>query len=419
MTPGVVAVVETQLSNFGLTPLRAAHDLGYQTMLLSNDPDRYRVVALADEVFDRHVDLIATADTNSTDAVVEALTPLHVQGRLRGVMTVTDYNLPLVADVAAYFGLPGLDPRAARTCRDKLLMRQALAAAGVAVPRFRNAVDLTDALDAAATFGYPCVVKPMTESASIGVSLCRDADQVRAAFETIASVPVNFRGQPRRPGALVEEYLVGYEVSVESIQDGGRRDVIGVTDKTLSPHPYFVETGDMFPSMLSDSVKAAVVDTATRALDAVGHDFGAAHVEIRVTADGPRVVEVNGRMGGAELPQMIYEATGIDQQRELVRLHCGERADLTRTRARAAVSRCFVASTPGVFRGLTGLDLARRIPADIHLDIEVRPGDTVGPAESNLDILGCLIAVADTVGDAVRSAEAAMNQVRIDLDELG
>jgi biotin carboxylase len=409
--PGVLAVVESQLSNFGLTPLRAAHELGFHTVLVSNDPDRYRVVSLAEEVYAKHLDEVVTTDTNSVDAVVAALAPFHAAGRLSGVMTVTDYNIPIVAEVAARFGLPGLSPEAARNCRDKLLMRDACRAAGVAVPDYHQATGEADALDAAGRFGYPCVVKPMTESASIGVTLCRTPDEVVAAYRDLTASPTDFRGQPRRPGVLVEEYLIGFEVSVESVLVDGERHILGVTDKALGPHPHFVEMGDTFPSMLSEPVRRGCADLARRALDAVGHDFGAAHVEVKVTAEGPRIVEVNGRMPGAEITQLIREATGLYLQREVVRLHAGQAADLTRTREGAAASRYLAAHRTGTLARVEGVDLARRVPGVAEVDLEVRPGDSVRPAESNLDLLGYVVAVGDTTGDAVRRAESALGQL--------
>ncbi|MFJ3305637.1 ATP-grasp domain-containing protein [Streptomyces sp. NPDC086549] len=408
---GVFAVVETQLSNFGLTPLRAAHELGFRTVLVSNEPDRYRVVSVAEEIFAKHVDDVIVTDTNSVDAVAAALQPFHAEGHLRGVMTVTDYNLPIVAEVATRFGLPGLSPQAALNCRDKLLMRRACHAAGVAVPGFHQATSEDSALAAADRFGYPCVVKPMTESASIGVTLCRTPAEVLAAYRDISSRPTDFRGQPRRPGALVEEYLIGYEVSVESVLVDGERRVLGVTDKALGPHPAFVEMGDTFPSMLSAPVRKQCADLACQALEAVGHDFGAAHVEVKVTADGPRIVEVNGRMAGAEITQLIREATGVYLQRECVRLHTGQPADLTFTRDRAAASRYLAARRSGTLAGIGGVDLARRVPGVIEVDLEVHPGDQVRPADSNLDLLGYVVAVGDTTGDAVRRAESALGQL--------
>ncbi len=417
--PGVLAVVESQLSNFGLTPLRAAHELGFHTVLVSSDPDRYRVVGIAEEVFAKHIDQIVRADTNSVEAVVEALQPFHTEGRLRGVMTVTDYNVPVVAEVASRFGLPGLSPQAARACRDKLLMRYACAEAGVAAPGFHQATSEQEALDAAGRFGYPCVVKPMTESASIGVTLCRTQDEVLAAYRDIGSSPTDFRGQPRRPGALVEEYLLGFEVSVESVLVDGERRVLGVTDKALGAHPYFVEMGDTFPSMLSAPVREQCTELACRALEAVGHDFGAAHVEVKVTAKGPHIVEVNGRMPGAEITQLIREATGIHLQREVVRLHTGQTADLTATRDQAAASRYLAARTSGVLTGIGGSDLALRVPGVVDVDLEAGPGDRVRPAENNLDLLGYVVAVGDTTGDAVRRAEAALGQLTPVIDPVG
>ncbi|MFD8982586.1 ATP-grasp domain-containing protein [Streptomyces sp. NPDC059564] len=408
---GVIAVVESQLSNFGLTPLRAAHELGFHTVLVSNDPDRYRAVGIAEEVFSRHIDEIVTTDTNSVDAVAAALLPFHEQGLLRGVMTVTDYNIPIVAEVAARLGLPGLSPQAARNCRDKLLMRQACERAGVPAPGFHQATSQEDALAAAERFGYPCVVKPMTESAGIGVTLCRTPDEVLAAYRDISSSPTDFRGQPRRPGALVEEYLLGFEVSVESVLVDGERRFLGVTDKALGSHPYFVEMGDTFPSMLSAPVRAQCTELARRALEVVGHDFGAAHVEVKVTDKGPSVVEVNGRMPGAEITQLIREATGIYLQREVVRLHTGRAADVTATLDRAAASRYLSARQAGTLTEIGGADLARRVPGVVDVDLEVRPGDPVRPAESNLDLLGYVVAVGDTTGDAVRRAEAALGQL--------
>ena len=407
---GVVAMVETQLSNFGLTPLRAAHELGYDAVLVGRDPERYHALATAPEVFATYVAEVIVADTNSVDAVVQALEKVP---QLCGVLTVTDYQLPLVAEVAARFGLPGLSPDAARQCRDKLLMRQACAAAGVPVPLFHHVTSEAGALRAAAEVGLPCVVKPMTESASIGVTLCRSPDEVRAAYHAISSVPTNFRGQPRRPGALLEEYLLGIEVSVESVLIDGRRDVLGVTDKALGPHPYFVETGDTFPSMLSPGLLDACVDAALGALTAVGHDFGAAHVEVKLTADGPRVVEVNGRMAGDEISALIREATGVYLQRELVRLHVGEPADLARSTDRAAASRYLVAPTAGILCGVEGVELARRMPGVLEVEIEAHPGEPVGPAANNLELLGHVVAVADTPGDAARLADAALGQLTV------
>ena len=140
-------------------------------------------------------------------------------------------------------------------------------------------------------------------------------DRVRELFHGIADVPEDARGQRRRPGVLVEEYLVGYEVSVETVTFEGRTEVLGVTDKNLGGAPYFAETGDTFPSALPSSVTGPPARTALDALAAIGFDFGAAHTEIKLTADGPRVIEINGRLGGgmADLLALVSDVNLFEQ----------------------------------------------------------------------------------------------------------
>ncbi len=186
---------------------------------------------------------------------------------------------------------------------------------------------------------------------------------------------------------------------------------LGVTDKALGPHPNFVELGDTFPSMLPAPVRSQCVEVASSALDAIGHDFGAAHVEIKVTAAGPKLVEINARMAGAEIPLLIREALCIYLQREVVRLHAGLPADLTPTAGRAAASRYLSARTTGVLDSWHGADLAAQIPGVIEVDLEVSPGEAVRPAESDLDLLGYVVASGDTTGEAVRRADAACGQL--------
>lgn len=409
-------VVESQLSNFGLTPLTAARAEGFHTVLVSNNPDRYRTVSTAQKVYAEDLDEIIVADTNSVDEVVKDLAPVSTDRGIAGIMTVTDYNLTVVAEVAHRLGQLGLSPAAADQCRDKYLMREACAAAGVPSPARRHVTTESAARAAAVELGYPCVVKPMTESASIGVAFCRNVEMVLDAFHRIAASATNFRGQQRRPGVLIEEYLLGSEVSVEVVLVNGHREVLGVTDKNLGPHPHFVETGETFPSMLSSQARAACTSVALAALEAVSHDFGAAHVEVKLTAEGPRLVEVNGRIAGGEIGRLIREATGIDLIQQVVRMHAGLPVDLNPTRNQAAASRCLLAATSARLRAVHGTELARRSPGVVDVDLEVGVGDLIAPPESNLDLLGHVVAVGDTTGDAVRRAETALGQLSLETD---
>ncbi|MFB7248883.1 ATP-grasp domain-containing protein [Streptomyces populi] len=403
----VIAIVETGRGEYGLQPLLKARASGLRPVLVTDDLSRYATSDAARGLIERTVHAIVPADTRDSASVTEALRPYAEQGVLGGVLAVIDYYVPVVAETARALGLPGLDPGAAHIARNKLRTREVCAGRGVPTPRFHRAVSREDAVAAARSIGFPCVVKPLTEAASIGVRLCRDADEVAAHHDELTASPFDMRGMAKPGGVLVEEYLTGYELSVEVLTTRKGPQVIGVTDKGLTAHPYFVETGETFPTQLPDPVRDLAARAALDALEATGHDFGAAHVEIKVTADGPRLVEINARMGGAQIGRIIEEATGLDLLREIIRLHVGQEPELTRARAGAAASRYLTAADSGVLRGFEGEDLVRRLPGVRAVDLYAAEGAEVRRARSNADVLGHLVVRADTPAEAARWAETA------------
>ncbi|MFJ7768058.1 ATP-grasp domain-containing protein [Streptomyces sp. NPDC097107] len=404
-------VVETQLSRFGLSPLVAARTLGFRTVFVARDPGRYAGATGPADLADH----VVRADTHDAAAVVAAVRSAAGTATVRGMCTFTDYSVHVVAEAARKLGLPGLSPEAAHRARDKLATRRACTNAGVPGPRFAWTVTEQAAVTAADDIGYPCVVKPATEAGSIGVRLCRSADDVRAHFRALTAHERDFRGQAKPVGALIEEYLIGYEVSVESVLTGGRRHTIGVVDKVLGGHPHFVELGESFPSMLPEAVTRAASETAHAALDAIGHAFGAAHVELKVTATGVKLVEINARPAGAEITRLILEATGTDLPLQVVRLHAGLPADLAPLRNKAAASRYVTAGATGTLHAVHGTELARRVADRIDVDLEAEAGDEVRSPTSNMDVIGRIVAVGDSAAEAVRLADAALGQLQIEV----
>jgi len=407
---GLVAIVEAQHSPPGILAIPTGRELGHRVAFLTNCPERYADLPNGDLLDGDGVEVI-TADTNSPAGLLSAVEPLHRGGDLLGMYTNCDYNLPIVATVASQLGLPGLAPGAAALARNKLLARRTWAAAGVPVPRFVHARTLAQALDAAREIGLPCVVKPMTESASNGVRLCGSLDEVATHFGTIAAEPLDARGQLRTPGALVEEYLLGYEVSVETVTWKGVTTVLGVTDQVLGAHPHFTEIADMFPSILPEPATLALARAATDALAAIGHDFGPAHTEVTMTAEGPRVIEVNSRLAGGQIPANVEAALGVAYRREVLRMHLGEEPDLRPTRRAGAATRHLTSPRTGVLAAVGGLDLARRAPGIADVAVYLAAGAQVRPAMSNHDRYGHVRAVGRTSAEAARCAEAAANQI--------
>ncbi len=247
-----------------------------------------------------------------------------------GILTFRDSLLVWTAEVAALLGLPFHTPQTAERLADKHLQRAALEAAGLRVPAHWTIPDGGDPqawAQLAEQARFPALLKPRHGEGSRDVELVESLLEV----ETHAAALAARRGL-EHPQLLLEEYLpdrtpdvnaefAGY-VSVETIVSRGVVSHLAITGRLPVAEP-FRETGFFIPAALSESDRGAVIQQASAAIAAVGVQTGALHTEIKLTPEGPRVIEVNGRVGGG-IPEMLASVAGLNMLSIGMRLALGE-----------------------------------------------------------------------------------------------
>lgn len=358
-------------------------------------------------------------ETNAVAEVVQALQGLAGRERPDAIVTFSDFYVDIVAEGARRLGFPGLDPAAAATCRSKHKTRLALARAGLPTPEVCLLTSEEEALRAADEIGFPAVVKPVADSSSTGVKRVESAAELVAQFRRLAGWRENVRGQKLDGSVLVESFLAGDEHSVETFTlPGGETRVVGVTDKHLSPPPHFVETGHDFPSGAPPSRRAALEEAAQSALAAVGFDFGPAHTEIRCTEHGPVVVEINARLAGGMIPELVALSTGIDLSRAWLDLAAGGRPALEPSRAGCASIRFLMAPAAGRLVRVEGEEEARAVPGVTEVLVTARPGALLAPAEDAYGRLGHVIAAGARREPVAAAAKAGARAIHFVLEPL-
>jgi biotin carboxylase len=192
--------------------------------------------------------------------------------------------------------------------------------------------------------------------------------------------------------------------------------VVGVVAKHLGPHPHFVETGHDYPAPRPGAELTELGAVATAALRALGLGWGPAHVELRYTAAGPAVIEVNPRLAGGMIPRLLQEATGIDLIRHVVENAVGRASVPEPPRPlppRAASIRFLVAARSGRLLGFAGLEQARRRPHIVEVAATAEPGQEMTLRHSFADRVGYVIAVADHGRVAASAATRAARSIAI------
>jgi biotin carboxylase len=407
VTQPVLALVESNTTGTGRMFAVAARERGLRPVLLSSRPERYPWVA------EDGVDA-AWVDTGDAAAVAAGARAAADGSGIAGLVTSSEYFVAVTARAATRLGLPGADPGAVERCRDKRLQRATLAGSGVPVPAFAAAATPEEAAEAATAIGRPVVVKPADGTGSRGVRLCDTAGEVRCHAAALLAEDRDERGRPTLPVVLVEEYVTGPELSVETFGT----EVVGITAKYLGPPPWFVEIGHDYPAVgLSALAAEAVEAVALAALDALGLGFGPAHTEIRLGARGPVVIEVNPRLAGGRIPTLVRLASGLDLVGATVDAVSASVRPLPVPGPGHASIRFLVPSRAGRVRRTGGVAAAAAVPGVVDVGIAARPGQRAGGTGSFLDRVGHVIAAGPTAGAARTAAETALALLELDVED--
>jgi biotin carboxylase len=359
-------------------------------------------------------------ETKDATEMIEAGRELAAREPLDGVLAWDEARVLQTAKVAAALGLPGGDPEAALRCRDKHLTREALASAEVPQARFSLVATLDEALAAAAGIGYPVVLKPRAMAASLGAVLVADPGELAAqfAFARDTTLPGAWRYDA---GVLVEEYLTGPEISVDSAVHDGRAHPMFIAHKEVGYLPYFEEVGHVVdagdPLLADQSLLQVIQDTHT----GLGFTDGMTHAEFKLTPAGPKVIEVNGRLGGDLIPYIGMRASGIDPGLAAAAVACGQPPLVTADRRMVGAIRFFYVADDDTRIESVHIDDAafpKAVDAVVPL---VTPGEVVSPPPKGtlLGRVAYATAVADTAAECREALDAAQAALTVNATPAG
>ncbi len=318
-----------------------------------------------------YFDEFAVANLFDHEILAERGREIAERRRIVGLMCWDEPLVQPAADLAEELGVPGLSSQGVRGCRDKNHTRSVLTAAGMLQPKFELTHNVEQARAAAARIGYPVVVKPQALGASMGVVLAANEGELDAAFG-IAAGASTIGDEPFKGTALVEEFAIGPEISIDAAVYKGEYTPMFLARKRTGLEPYFEEVGhivDADDPLLRDE---ALIGTLARAHRELGVDNGITHSEVRLTERGPLIIEINGRLGGDLIPFLGKTATGIDPGEVLVDIASGRRPTLTPTRSAVAGIRF---GYPDRDRKVRSVTVPQHAPGLVTAAAMVEPGD--------------------------------------------
>jgi len=301
-------------------------------------------------------------------------------------------------------------------------MKEVFQDAGLNVPWFRKLPIDPAPEPVLLGISYPCVLKPLSLSASQGVVRANNREEFLAAAARIRrllkSPEILATREANLDRILVEGYIPGREVAVEGLLTDGALRILAIFDKPDPLEgPYFEETIYVTPSRLSESVQRAIEKCAKEAVRALGLSHGPIHAEFRINEDGVWPIEVAPRpIGGLCARALRFsldrEAEPIGLEELLLR-HALELPGWNSPREGIA-SGVMMIPVPksGILEGISGEDAARSIPRITDLTITARLHDAIAAWPEGSSYLGFLFARGSTseeVEQALRVAHKSLS----------
>lgn len=222
-----------------------------------------------------------------------------------GITTIaTDMAVPTVCFVAEKLNLISNSVISGNISTNKWEMRKVFKAQNCSTPRF---MEIESEIKNIPDFNFPLIVKPVDRSGSRGVTKVNTQEELPNAI----SYALN---ESFAKKALVEEFIEGREVSVESISWNGAHTILAITDKVTTGAPYFVELAHHQPTDLSDEIQDKIKKETLKCLEALQIKNGAGHSEFKIDSSGEVfVIEVGARMGGDFIgSHLVQLSTGYD-----------------------------------------------------------------------------------------------------------
>ena len=383
-----------------LPAIEKAVDMNLNTIVLDMNPNAigFNVPGVIQEV-------ISTLDIDGT---IEAAKKYNIDG----IMTLaTDMPMRTVAAVAEHCNLVGISQDTAIRATDKSVMRATLKAAGVPEPVFYCVKNREEFFETTKLFGKNYIVKPADSSGSRGVSLVTNEETALIAYDYA-------RKSSRNGYVIVEEQMIGPEVSVETLAIDGSIHVVQITDKITTGAPHFVELGHTQPTRLSESVQEAIKSVAISANKAIGINNGPSHTEIIVTKDGPKIVELGARLGGDCITtHLVPLSTGVNMVEACIKIALGEKPDISNTISCGSAIRYFHQQA-GVIKSISGIEEAEKIKGIKQISIVHGIGQIVTDITDSGSRIGFVISQGKDAYDAAQRCEHALSMIKIEETDI-
>lgn len=389
--------------------IRAASDMGYFTVLLT---DRRKWIKQREEFPDVH-QMVLMDRLLDKEKIFRQLSKINNQGKqIKAFVSFIDPFVSLAAEISKELGLQEVSVAALFKMEDKTRFRDELQNNPV-TPHF--SICLLDK-DENELFKehvkkLPAILKSPVSNGS------KDVIKVNSKEEFTEAVQ-HFRNQLGQDPLLIEEFISGPQYLIEVLVHNSNTTIVAIIEQEISSMNRFIITGYHMPARLSKHARETLNKSIGQVMKDIGLSHGTCHLEMRWTEGEWKLIEINPRISGSAINQMILESTGISLVKETLKLHLGEKPDLIPSKVEYVSAEFITVETQGRLVKVTGKNKAKKIDGVKMVYVKPRKGSVLTPPLSMGDRYAYVLASSSDPLKAKEIAKRAAGEIKFYIEPL-
>lgn len=388
-------------------------NLKYKIILARNDEDKLNE-------FDEYADYIINVDVYNVNQLITEVTNYSIHNKIDAVVSVNEYAVEQTAMLCNAMGITGLNIDAAKRCRNKYLSRVCLSEGGIKQPKFDLVRSSEGLIDMDKKLGYPFIIKPLNFAGSCCVTKINNKSELDRAIENLQEIKKSAPSNNHFVDSMqnywiAEQYLDGFEISVECIINDYECTVAAIHDKMVSiDESAFLEQYFVTPSpRIIKEMESTIIEESKKILKVINFNTGIAHLEFRVGTNGPVLLEVNARIGGLLISASVLNTKGINLAECLMKLSLNQELNLKCDDPKPTAF-CTIFTGKGYVKKIHGINQAKMIEGLVYMDIWINEGEYVDDIMDGYGIV--LMYEGETSGEAYLKIRQAVELIHYEME---
>ncbi|WP_185908022.1 ATP-grasp domain-containing protein [Psychrobacillus soli] len=402
-----IIFISTNKSGSSREAIKAAEHMGYFTILFTSNEKQ---IQQREEYTDVHK--MVSVNTNNLDNMREEISKLQTKGvDIKTIVSFVDPFVHTASILCDEFCHNYLLSSAIEIMENKEKTRLSLKDQPYTPKFFLIKPDESIPTDTICKqLNFPIIVKSPKSTGSKDVLLATGKEQLEKHIESL-------RNKSPDNSIMIEEYIEGEQYLVEALVHKHKARIVGVIEQEITKNKRFIITGYGVLANVPVRIRTGIEQVLQSIITELGIENGALHLEIRLSTNGWKLIEINPRISGGAMNKMIQAAFGFSLVEETLKLFLGKSPALVPKHKKYVFTKYVVSTKKGILEKVTGKGRAKKFPGVVEVYVKPRIGTLLIPPLSMGHRYAYVIATGSSLEEAKTHANTAASEITFHLKE--